>query len=55
MFSTEYIYHSIADQKTVGVIEENDLEGFVEVAEPVGVVAGGHQLPTPLPLLCLRL
>ena len=47
MFATEYIYHSIANQKTVGVIEENDLEGFVEVAEPVGVVAGVTPVTNP--------
>ena len=47
MFSTEYIYHSIKDLKSVGVIE-NDL-GYVEVAEPVGIVAG----ITPLPILLL--
>ena len=40
MFATEYIWHNIKGQKTVGVIEENDNEGYVEVAEPVGVVAG---------------
>ena len=40
IFSTEYIWHSIKKQKTVGVIDENEMEGYVEVAEPVGVVAG---------------
>lgn len=39
IFSTEYIWHSIKKQKTVGVIDENEMEGYVEVAEPVGVVA----------------
>ena len=47
IFATEYIYHSIANQKTVGVIEENDLEGYVEVAEPVGVVAGITPVTNP--------
>ena len=41
IFSTEYIWHSIKHQKTVGVIDQNDLEGYVEVAEPIGIVAGG--------------
>ena len=52
MFATEYIYHSIKDEKTVGVIAENELEGYVEVAEPVGVIAGvtpGDQPPPPPP------
>ena len=46
-FSTEYIYHSIKDEKSVGIIEENDLEGYVEVAEPVGVVAGVTPVTNP--------
>ncbi len=40
MFATEYIYHSIKYQKTVGIVDENEMEGYVEVAEPVGIVAG---------------
>lgn len=40
MFATEYIWHSIKHQQTVGVIDENEMEGFVEVAEPVGVICG---------------
>ena len=47
MFSTEYIYHNIKDEKTVGIIEENELEGYVEVAEPVGVVAGVTPVTNP--------
>ena len=38
LFATEYIYHSIKYEKTVGIIEDNDQEGYVELAEPVGVV-----------------
>ena len=40
MFATEYIYHSIKKEKTVGILEENEMEGYVEVAEPVGVICG---------------
>ena len=40
IFSTEYIYHSIKHEKTVGIIEDNEDEGYIEVAEPVGIVAG---------------
>ncbi len=47
MFATEYIWHSIKDQKTVGIIDENDLEGYVEVAEPVGIVAGVTPVTNP--------
>jgi acetaldehyde dehydrogenase/alcohol dehydrogenase len=40
IFATEYIYHSIKYDKTVGIIEENEDEGYMEIAEPVGIVAG---------------
>ncbi|NLM49646.1 MAG: bifunctional acetaldehyde-CoA/alcohol dehydrogenase [Clostridiaceae bacterium] len=47
LFATEYIYHSIKYDKTVGVISENDLEGYEEVAEPVGVIAGVTPVTNP--------
>lgn len=40
MFATEYIWHSIKHQKTVGILDENEMEGYVDVAEPVGVICG---------------
>lgn len=40
MFATEYIWHHIKNEKTVGILDENDMEGYVEVAEPVGVICG---------------
>ena len=46
-FSTEYIYHSFANEKTVGVVEQNDFEGYVEIAEPVGVVAAVTPVTNP--------
>lgn len=47
IFATEYIWHSIKYEKTVGVIEENELEGYVEVAEPIGIVAGVTPVTNP--------
>lgn len=47
MFSTEYIWNSVKHTKTVGIIEENELEGYVEVAEPVGIVAGATPVTNP--------
>ncbi|WP_283124164.1 bifunctional acetaldehyde-CoA/alcohol dehydrogenase [Angelakisella massiliensis] len=47
LFATEYIYHSIKAQKTVGVVEENEMEGYAEVAEPVGIVAGVTPVTNP--------
>ncbi len=40
IFSTEYIYHDVKNQKTAGVIEDNEDEGYTVIAEPVGIVAG---------------
>ncbi|MEG2698578.1 MAG: bifunctional acetaldehyde-CoA/alcohol dehydrogenase, partial [Ruthenibacterium sp.] len=40
MFATEYIWHDIKNEKTVGVLDENEMEGYVEVAEPVGIICG---------------
>ncbi|NLI90524.1 MAG: bifunctional acetaldehyde-CoA/alcohol dehydrogenase [Epulopiscium sp.] len=47
IFSTEYVYHSIKYDKTVGVIEENDEEGYYEIAEPVGIIAGVTPVTNP--------
>ncbi len=47
MFATEYIYHSIKYEKTVGVIRENEEEGYVEIAEPVGIIAGVTPVTNP--------
>lgn len=47
MFATEYIWHSIKHQKSVGIVDENEMEGYVDVAEPVGVVAGVTPVTNP--------
>lgn len=47
MFATEYIYHSIKNEKTVGVIAENELEDYEIIAEPVGVVCGVTPVTNP--------
>ena len=47
MFATEYVYHSIKYEKTVGVISENDEEGYMEIAEPVGIIAGVTPVTNP--------
>ena len=47
MFATEYIYHSIKYEKTVDIISENDEEGYVEIAEPVGIIAGVTPVTNP--------
>ncbi len=47
MFATEYIYHSIKNEKTVGVIDENDLEDYEIIAEPIGVICGVTPVTNP--------
>ena len=47
MFATEYVYHSIKYEKTVGVIDENEEEGYKEIAEPVGIIAGVTPVTNP--------
>ncbi|KGP89963.1 acetaldehyde dehydrogenase [Pontibacillus chungwhensis BH030062] len=47
LFSTEYIYHNIKYDKTVGVINDLSEEGMVEIAEPVGVIAGVTPVTNP--------
>ena len=47
MFATEYIYHSIKHEKTVGIINENDEDDYVEIAEPVGIIAGVTPVTNP--------
>ncbi len=47
MFATEYIYHSIKNEKTVGVIEESELEDYEIIAEPIGVICGVTPVTNP--------
>ena len=47
MFATEYIYHSIKYDKTVGIINDNEEEGYEEIAEPVGIIAGVTPVTNP--------
>ncbi|MDQ0177599.1 bifunctional acetaldehyde-CoA/alcohol dehydrogenase [Bacillus chungangensis] len=47
IFATEYVYHNIKYDKTVGVISENEHEGIIEIAEPVGVICGITPVTNP--------
>jgi acetaldehyde dehydrogenase/alcohol dehydrogenase len=46
-FATEYIYDDIKCIKTVGVIAEDAKEGMVEIAEPIGIIAGITPVTNP--------
>lgn len=47
IFASEYIYHNIKDNKTVGVIVDNEEEGFMEIAEAIGIIAGVTPVTNP--------
>lgn len=47
MFASEYVYHSIKYDKTVGVIKESEEEGYEEIAEPIGIIAGVTPVTNP--------
>ena len=40
VYASEYIWNSIKNDKTVGVIAEDKEQGLVSIAEPVGVICG---------------
>lgn len=47
MFSTESIWNSIKDNKTVGIISDDDQTQLIEVATPVGIVCGVTPVTNP--------
>lgn len=47
IFASEYIYHSIKYDKTVGVVQENEEEGYQVIAEPIGIIAGVTPVTNP--------
>jgi acetaldehyde dehydrogenase/alcohol dehydrogenase len=47
LFSTEYIYNNIKNELTVGVIHDDEEEGIIEIAEPIGVIAGITPVTNP--------
>lgn len=47
IFATEYIYHNIKYDKTVGIIDINEHDDVVSIAEPVGVICGITPVTNP--------
>lgn len=39
-FASEYIYNKYKDSKTCGIITDDPVSGYREVAAPIGVIAG---------------
>jgi acetaldehyde dehydrogenase/alcohol dehydrogenase len=47
IFACEHVTHSMAKLRTVGVISEDEISGIIEIADPVGVVAGITPVTNP--------
>jgi acetaldehyde dehydrogenase / alcohol dehydrogenase len=47
MVASEFVYHSIKDQKTVGIIGEYPERNVKEIAEPIGVILGVTPITNP--------
>ncbi len=60
LFACEYVTNNMKRLKTVGIIHEDSVTGMVEIAEPVGVVAGVTPVTNPTStaifksLICLK-
>ena len=47
LFACEYVVNNMRQLKTAGVISENSVTGIVEIADPVGVIAGITPVTNP--------
>ena len=47
MFASEYVWDSIKDKKTIGIIKEDEAQNYIEIAEPLGVIAGVTPVTNP--------
>src|SRR4051794_39284246 len=47
VFACEHIAHSMSGLKTVGIVARDDVNGIVEIAEPVGVVCAVTPVTNP--------
>ena len=47
MFATESIWHDIKNDKTVGIIQDDEQAGVMTIASPVGVVCGVTPVTNP--------
>src|SRR5471032_242507 len=39
-FASEYIYNKYKDEKTCGILEEDNIGGIITIAEPIGILCG---------------
>ena len=54
IFASEYVYHSIKYDKTVGVVQDNEEEGYQMIAEPIGIIAGVTPVTNPTSTTCFK-
>ncbi|AEV94754.1 bifunctional acetaldehyde-CoA/alcohol dehydrogenase [Pediococcus claussenii] len=47
IYASEYIWNSIRNDKTVGIINDDDEKQIIEIAEPLGVIAGVTPVTNP--------
>ena len=47
IFACEHVTHAMAKTRTVGVISRDEINGIVEIADPVGVIAGITPVTNP--------
>ncbi|WP_405595374.1 bifunctional acetaldehyde-CoA/alcohol dehydrogenase [Streptomyces sp. NBC_01410] len=47
MFACEHVTHSMARMRTVGVVARDDIDGIIEMAEPVGVLCAVTPVTNP--------
>ncbi|MDR3128110.1 MAG: bifunctional acetaldehyde-CoA/alcohol dehydrogenase [Bifidobacteriaceae bacterium] len=47
IFACEHVTHYLKKQKTVGIISEDSISGIIEIADPVGVIAGVTPVTNP--------
>ena len=54
IFASEYVYHSIKYDKTVGVVQDNEEDGYQMIAEPIGIIAGVTPVTNPTSTTCFK-
>ena len=47
IYASEYIWNNIRHDKTVGIIENNDEDQTITIADPLGIIAGLVPVPNP--------
>lgn len=47
IYASEYIWNNIRHDKTVGIIEDNDEDQTITIADPLGIIAGVVPVTNP--------